>query len=513
MSNYTDLISRLNKKTGPLNLSEIVELLEEQTLPADALGPGSVERGVADKLGDVVSVKDFGAVGDGVTDDTAAFQASLNAAVTVCVPAGVYIVSQTIYVKCRRRLVGDNCQSGGSDGSAVIVRAADGFTGSFVIASDTYNSASSDYHGYWHDGSIEGITVDCNQQSDVHGIGVYQFGEQGTLRRIRVLNSPVSGYHLEGIQAVGNIEACSAFSCGDYGAKVVSGSGSIRWLGFSGDNNRPGLVALDGGRHSFFGLKYEKRANAADYGPITVYGSATGGSRVQVVVCGAECNATSNGGVAGGSVFTVLGSAKPSLTAYAVQAAGLTNAVDDQVLSAQVAVTGGQVDDFVWAQDGNASSYRSLQAGATIEGDFSVIAKRAGSSPPAAIRVRTDQANYRGGIIAQFATSFLKMVAESGDTQVWTLSRFANYLVWQFGGQSLRPTYVGLEELTYPSSVPAGYGAAGVVQAPDSNNNRKFVFLTNARKPSEGAGAGTGVLAVSDGTNWLRVGDYAVVTI
>ena len=41
MSNYTDLIARLNKKTGPINLSEIVELLEEQTLPADALGPGS----------------------------------------------------------------------------------------------------------------------------------------------------------------------------------------------------------------------------------------------------------------------------------------------------------------------------------------------------------------------------------------------------------------------------------------------------------------------------------------
>lgn len=41
MSNYTDLISRLNKKTGPINLSEIVELLEERTLPADALGPGS----------------------------------------------------------------------------------------------------------------------------------------------------------------------------------------------------------------------------------------------------------------------------------------------------------------------------------------------------------------------------------------------------------------------------------------------------------------------------------------
>ena len=71
MSNYTDLISRLNKKTGPINLSEIVELLEEQTLPADALGSGSVERGVAAELKDLgVPITRFGVKGDGVTDDS-----------------------------------------------------------------------------------------------------------------------------------------------------------------------------------------------------------------------------------------------------------------------------------------------------------------------------------------------------------------------------------------------------------------------------------------------------------
>lgn len=48
-------------------------------LPPDALGPGSVARSVVDKLGETVSVKDFGAVGDGTTDDTAAFAAALDA--------------------------------------------------------------------------------------------------------------------------------------------------------------------------------------------------------------------------------------------------------------------------------------------------------------------------------------------------------------------------------------------------------------------------------------------------
>lgn len=81
-------------------------------------GTGATTRTVQSKLRDVVSVKDFGAVGDGVADDTAAIQAALTYAgsisvsdasfsgygyvvkggTTVYLPAGAYLVSGTITV-------------------------------------------------------------------------------------------------------------------------------------------------------------------------------------------------------------------------------------------------------------------------------------------------------------------------------------------------------------------------------------------------------------------------------
>ena len=53
-------------------------------------GSNAVPRTVESKLRDAVSVKDFGAVGDGVTDDSAAFRAAFAASQGVYVPAGEY---------------------------------------------------------------------------------------------------------------------------------------------------------------------------------------------------------------------------------------------------------------------------------------------------------------------------------------------------------------------------------------------------------------------------------------
>jgi parallel beta-helix repeat protein len=68
-------------------------------LAFQAAGAGSTSRTVFSKLSDWISVKDFGAVGDGVTNDTTAVQAAINAASavggsTVIFPAGVYACTQ-----------------------------------------------------------------------------------------------------------------------------------------------------------------------------------------------------------------------------------------------------------------------------------------------------------------------------------------------------------------------------------------------------------------------------------
>jgi len=64
-----------------------------------ASGSNAVLRSVQSKLRDTVSVKDFGAVGDGVTDDTAAFQAAFNSASTsLFIPPGTYLINAPLTV-------------------------------------------------------------------------------------------------------------------------------------------------------------------------------------------------------------------------------------------------------------------------------------------------------------------------------------------------------------------------------------------------------------------------------
>ncbi len=71
-------------------------------------GSGAVARTAQDKMRDFVSVSDFGAVGDGVTDDTVAINAAISASNNVYAPPGVYLVDPDIGIvlKDGTKLVG-----------------------------------------------------------------------------------------------------------------------------------------------------------------------------------------------------------------------------------------------------------------------------------------------------------------------------------------------------------------------------------------------------------------------
>jgi hypothetical protein len=86
--------------TAGLHLGAVVKFVSAETLTTvgsnanviayEPAGAGAVTTTVQAKLRETVSVKDFGAVGDGVTDDTAAMQAAHNTGQIVYYPPGTY---------------------------------------------------------------------------------------------------------------------------------------------------------------------------------------------------------------------------------------------------------------------------------------------------------------------------------------------------------------------------------------------------------------------------------------
>jgi len=108
--------SRANRALAFDADGNLITVAHGSTLQAPAYtqsGAGAVNRTVTAKAGDVISVRDFGAAGDGLTDDTTAFQNALAAHASVYVPEGTYRVSSTIVVSAGQAL------HGGGQGSVI----------------------------------------------------------------------------------------------------------------------------------------------------------------------------------------------------------------------------------------------------------------------------------------------------------------------------------------------------------------------------------------------------------
>jgi hypothetical protein len=90
-------------------------------------GTGAVARTAQDKMREVVSVKDFGAVGDGVADDYAAAQLGSSSVASVACGDGVFKLSQTVSMSVPKAFYGN--------GATTRFEAATGFTGSIFSVS------------------------------------------------------------------------------------------------------------------------------------------------------------------------------------------------------------------------------------------------------------------------------------------------------------------------------------------------------------------------------------------
>ena len=153
------------------------------TIQYTPAGTGAVTTNVQDKLRESVSVKDFGAVGDGVTDDTAAIQAAIDEAevsgVVIHVPAGTYkITSQLVKASSFTcpNIIGDGQGSTIFDYSSfsgatacLYIAGGSGTLSKSIISGIEFKGSSTSY-GIEFDGQ-NGITVkDC--RFDTNAIGI-----------------------------------------------------------------------------------------------------------------------------------------------------------------------------------------------------------------------------------------------------------------------------------------------------------------------------------------------------
>ena len=200
-------------------------------------GTGAQQRTVESKLQDVVSVLDFGAVGNGLDDDTAAIQAALDSgAKRVIFPAGTYLIGT---------------------GEGVIVRSNTAISGygatlkNTRFASPSSNTASGDalYCGLIVNISssnitIEGLTIEgpsptsisqANMAYNSIGINIrglydryYIDGVDDTVssvsRNITIRDCTIYGWYQSGIIAdyIDNllIESCYVHTCGRDGIRL-----------------------------------------------------------------------------------------------------------------------------------------------------------------------------------------------------------------------------------------------------------------------------------------------------
>lgn len=102
-------ISELPAATSPVSPADVTAVVQNNETKKAAIdqlgflpaGSGAITRTIQDKLRDFINVKDFGAKGDGATNDTVALQAAIDATPiggTLYFPAGDYITSAPLQI-------------------------------------------------------------------------------------------------------------------------------------------------------------------------------------------------------------------------------------------------------------------------------------------------------------------------------------------------------------------------------------------------------------------------------
>lgn len=257
---YDLVVTKTGYETVAISAIELDDLLASSGsnsvgyLPA---GTGAVSRTVQGKLRETVSVTDFGAVGNGVADDTAAIQTAItavkNTSKQLFFPAGSYRVTSSLVMDA----VGMSFMGAGGGGNA---RSA---AGSLGVVGTGSNVSATQIIGDFNGGAVIRIKAQGCKVSDMTitrsasayaasfavadaGVMVCPDDSAGyqTTRKAYLLNLRVMNTNGDGILFANDVVNSTAENCE---VNCVKGSGFVvaggSYLSFT-NRSQPGMVTL-----------------------------------------------------------------------------------------------------------------------------------------------------------------------------------------------------------------------------------------------------------------------------
>lgn len=187
---------------------------------------GSVARNIKDRLTDCLNVKDFGAVGDGSTDDTAAIQAALNVASDsagdIYFPAGTYKIS-SVLTKAMGSTGGVKIRGAGF-GVTKIVQATNNTGVLAVTQSSTSAMFTLEDITVTHNAATNRNTASCVsvKNSATSGIASNASHDNASFHRVQFAATPGSGKYFDKCIELAGIWYCHVVSC-----RFVGAGGSV----------------------------------------------------------------------------------------------------------------------------------------------------------------------------------------------------------------------------------------------------------------------------------------------
>lgn len=360
---------------------------------------GAVARTVQSRLRDFTTVKDFGAVGNGIADDAAAIQAAHDSLPAdgglIYFPAGVYSISQPISITKRNvRFIGENqyntyispAATATMDSALVVV----GFA--FELAYMTiYSPANSGGYCLWSRGAGDLYIHDNNMYNggatSATGYGMYldDHDPNGTFvpgaYRHRIIRNAINSYWKPFYCAIstafgisgGGMNACyfaeNQIIC-DLGFSISTGGGNtfVGNLCQSATGGNSGSRPFTGGVGTALAFGGETQA-IGNYFERYEYDFKPTSSSARVTISAHSSDATNNIYFSGG------GYRGPAFgnTGYGICAEQL----DMYPLGGAIIANNSQLDTFFRAVDvhGNGATYSSIgiETGAAVEGQLFTV--------------------------------------------------------------------------------------------------------------------------------------------